>query len=363
MDKTLINRDVVVAESLNQKDPFSGRNKLFVFGDSYVDTGNTKTTDKGAWAFPYGITYPGKPSGRFSDGHISTDFLDSCFLHTAQLLRIKLPVTYAKKDDVDKTRLQYGMSFAYGGTGVFDTYVNYPNMTAQINYFEQLLGNVYSPPSDLSSSVALVSVAGNDYITLVRAYPNDPIGLYGAFKPFIRKVVNQTEVNLRRIHTLGVKKIAIPSLTPLWYIPALANYTSVAGIVQDLVEYHNALLQKSVAKLNKENNHSAFTIIDYYNTFLAIFNNTGGIPGNKSQQKQFHTPPKFNIFIFNIYNGNAGIPTFQNISIPCLGDDGKVCDDRKSAFFWDGIHPTQEGWKSVYKVLRHNITAALMPKA
>ena len=87
-------------------------------------------------------------------------------------------MTHSKKDDVDKTRLQYGMSFAYGGTGVFDTYVNYPNMTAQINYFEQLLGNVYSPPSDLSSSVALVSVAGNDYITLVRAYPNDPIGLY-----------------------------------------------------------------------------------------------------------------------------------------------------------------------------------------
>lgn len=81
-------------------------------------------------------------------------------------------MTYAKKDDVDTTRLQYGMSFAYGGTGVFDTYANYPNMTAQINLFEQLLGNVYSP-SDLSSSVALVSVAGNDYITYISQNRND----------------------------------------------------------------------------------------------------------------------------------------------------------------------------------------------
>ncbi|CAF1729395.1 unnamed protein product [Brassica napus] len=319
---------VVVAESLNQKHPFSGRNKLFVFGDSYVDIGNTKPDGTGAWAVPYGITYPGKPSGRFSDGHISTDFL-------AQLLRIKLPVTYAKKDDADKTRLQYGMSFAYGGTGVFDTYANYPNMTAQINLFEQLLGNVYSP-SDLSSSVALVSVAGNDYITFILANLKDPAKLLG-FKTFISQVVNQTELNLRKIHTLGVKKIAIPSLTPLWYIPKIANSSLIIKvIVQDLVEFHNGLLQKSVVKLNKENNHSAFTIIDYYNTFLTIFNNTGETPG---------------------------IPTFQNISIPCLGDDGKVCDDPKSAFFWDGIHPTQEGWKAVYKVLRHNITAALMPKA
>lgn len=75
-------------------------------------------------------------------------------------------------------------------------------------------------------------------------------------------------------------------------------------------------------------------------------------------------PQSFNILIFNIYvYGNAGIQMFPNPSIPCLSDNGTACDDPKSAFFWDGIHPTQEGWKSVYKVLRHNITAALMPKA
>lgn len=100
--------------------------------------------------------------------------------------------------------------------------------------------------------------------------------------------MNQTELNLRKIHTLGVKKIAIPSLKPLWYIPKIANSSLIIKvIVQDLVEFHNGLLQKSVVKLNKENNHSAFTIIDYYNTFLAVFNNKGEIPGKKSKQKQF----------------------------------------------------------------------------
>lgn len=85
-----------------------------------------------------------------------------------------------------------------------------------------------------------------------------------------------------------MKKIAIPSLKPLWYIPKIANSSLIIKvIVQDLVEFHNGLLQKSVVKLNKENNHSAFTIIDYYNTFLAVFNNKGEIPGKKSKQKQF----------------------------------------------------------------------------
>lgn len=325
---SLLFGDIDVVESSNQNLRFSGLNKLFVFGDSYVDTGNTKTTDKGAWDYPYGITYPGKPSGRFSDGYISTDFL-------AKLLRIKLPVTYSKKDDVDKTQLQYGMSFAYGGTGVFDTKVNYANMTGQINLFEQLLGNVYSP-SDLSSSVALVSVAGNDYLYFLAAHGHSVAELL-EIGSFIEKVVNQIEVNLRRIHTLGVKKIAIPSLTPLGYIPYFANGRKIIKDVVNniLVAKHNSLLRKVVAKLNKETNHSAFTIFDYYNGFMTVFNNKGEIPG---------------------------ILPFKTPFTECF-KNGTLCKDPRSAFFWDGIHPTQEGWKSVYTVLGKNITAALMPKA
>lgn len=49
--------------------------KLFVFGDSYVDTGNTNKEYPGSWKDPYGMTYPGKPSGRFSDGRVLTDYI------------------------------------------------------------------------------------------------------------------------------------------------------------------------------------------------------------------------------------------------------------------------------------------------
>jgi phospholipase/lecithinase/hemolysin len=49
--------------------------KLFVFGDSYADTGNTKKSKPGSWKEPYGITSPGKPTGRFSDGRVLTDFI------------------------------------------------------------------------------------------------------------------------------------------------------------------------------------------------------------------------------------------------------------------------------------------------
>ena len=52
--------------------------KLFVFGDSYVDAGNTRKDVQGSWKEPYGITFPGKPAGRFSDGRVFSDYIGMC---------------------------------------------------------------------------------------------------------------------------------------------------------------------------------------------------------------------------------------------------------------------------------------------
>lgn len=55
------------------------------------------------------------------------------------------------------------MNFAYGGTGVFKTSVSEPNMTTQIDFFQKLLEEKVYTEKDLDSSIALVSLAGNDY--------------------------------------------------------------------------------------------------------------------------------------------------------------------------------------------------------
>jgi len=58
--------------------------KLFVFGDSFVDTGNRDPNNNTYtaigrvnqnWAPPYGRTNPGEPAGRFSDGKVLSDLL------------------------------------------------------------------------------------------------------------------------------------------------------------------------------------------------------------------------------------------------------------------------------------------------
>ena len=56
---------------------------LFVFGDSYADTGNHDKLDSRInligeannrpWREPYGMTWPRSPFGRYSNGRVFTD--------------------------------------------------------------------------------------------------------------------------------------------------------------------------------------------------------------------------------------------------------------------------------------------------
>lgn len=76
---------------------------------------------------------------------------------------IESPIPFELRKSENGSSVENGMNFAYGGTGVFNTTVNEPNMTVQINYFEQQLEQNVFTKDDLNSSIALVSLAGNDY--------------------------------------------------------------------------------------------------------------------------------------------------------------------------------------------------------
>lgn len=108
------------------------------------------------------------------------------------------------------------------------------------------------------------------------------------FPGFIKEVVDQSEVNLRRIHKLGVKKIAMASLQPLGCLPSNTGFTSFQRCNASdnaYVNLHNTLLHKAVAKLNNETKPSTFVIIDLYNAFLTVLENKTSEPGIYSNIK------------------------------------------------------------------------------
>uniref|UniRef100_A0A6N2MHW0 SGNH hydrolase-type esterase domain-containing protein n=1 Tax=Salix viminalis TaxID=40686 RepID=A0A6N2MHW0_SALVM len=149
--------------------------KLFVFGDSYVDTGNSRKSLATSWKVPYGITFPGKPAGRFSDGRVLTDFL-------AKSIGIKSPISYRWRKVAGIEHWKNGMNFAY---------TLLPDNMTQIDFFQDIIHEKFYSGSDLHSSVALVSVAGNDYSNYIATN-----GSTQGWQPFITKVVNQLVMNI-----------------------------------------------------------------------------------------------------------------------------------------------------------------------
>ncbi|GLT94672.1 hypothetical protein SLE2022_124010 [Rubroshorea leprosula] len=302
-------------------------NKLFVFGDSYADTGNLDFQAY-SWNDPYGITFPGVPAGRFSNGRVFTDFL-------AEYLKIETPLPYTlwailqrftntniQLQQCSDEELTYGMNFAYGGTGVF---AERPNMTTQIDYFEYIVNQSVYTESELNSSMAFVSLAGNDYSILQGVYET-----LDELESYVKQVVDQLAINLKRIYNLGVMKVAVNTLEPLGCLPENAiTFQECNRSINVLSDIHNLYLREAVYKLNNETNSTSnFITLDLYTAF------------------------------------NTATATFENpYEACCVGTSSElvcgsvdangerqytVCDDPNISFFWDFAHPTQRGWEAVF---------------
>ncbi|GAB4833405.1 hypothetical protein Ancab_031648 [Ancistrocladus abbreviatus] len=315
--------------------------KLFVFGDSYADTGNTNKTLSDAWKVPYGMTFPGKPDGRWCNGHILTDYV-------AKFMSIRTPVAFRSWKN-HPNKLKQGMNFAYGGTGVFDIPgVVYPNMTRQIDLFQQLVDQKVYNSSDLQDSVVLVTLSGNDYSAYVAEYPNNyTVGIID----FIKKVVPQLVSNVERIYSMGVKQVLVANLQPLGCIPRItqAENSSVCDKFDNTAAgYHNLLLKAAVDKLNLDahkNDYQPFILLDLFDSFTYVFNNKGVPSGNIT----FENPLEACCLGIN-----------QNYHCASADKNGTklytLCDDPKSTFFWDGAHPSQRGWRSISLLLRDTLS-------
>ncbi|XP_034703268.1 GDSL esterase/lipase At5g03610-like isoform X2 [Vitis riparia] len=307
----------------------NGFTKLFVFGDSYVDTGNRNFSAR-SWNQPYGITLPGKPAGHYSNGRVFSDYI-------ASWMGIRSPTPYRWRK-MENTSLECGMNFAFGGTGVFDTLVSAPNMTIQIDLFQRQLQKKLYTKVDLNSSIALVSLAGNDYTAYLARN-----GTTEGLSAFTKSMIKQLGLNLQRIHGLGVRKIAVMNIQPLGCLPSetisdLYKNCSTSGNSVSL--FHNQVLEKTVEKLNNKSKESVFVILNMYKAFLSALKKQASQPGTL----KFKDPlrPCCEAVSTGYKCGNT--------------EDGKrmyvVCNNPNSTFFWDDVHPSQAGWRAVYLALK-----------
>ncbi|KAL6593105.1 hypothetical protein ACP70R_049191 [Stipagrostis hirtigluma subsp. patula] len=317
-----------------------GRRKtLWVFGDSYADTGNLGDLGRElthAWYDPYGATFPGRPTGRWSDGRVLTDFI-------ASAMGMPTPVAYKLRRRAAQGLLARGMNFAVGGAGVLDTGNFQRNLSAQIDLF-QAQRPTAAANAACDTGVAVVVVSGNDYSY---AADKDKDNGTSAAIAYIPTVVRRLREQLRRLRDeAGMRKVVVTNLHPMGCTPLFTravNYTGCDPLANAGAAQHNAALQSVLAGLDPANR--TFLLLDLNAPFAAFVEGDGG--GRFAEPRR----PCCESFTADGYCGEQ--------------DDGgrrqyTLCDDPGKHFYWDDVHPTQAAWAAVAETFRPNIQQFLL---
>ncbi|CAO2170622.1 unnamed protein product [Urochloa humidicola] len=320
--------------------------RVFAFGDSLTDTGNFLLSvpddfPDPARNLPYGQTFFGRPSGRYSDGRNLLDFF-------AEAFGLPFVPPYLGGGD-----FEYGANFAVGGAtaldgsffrerGVEPTWTPH-SLGEQMQWFKKLRSSVAPLETErsdmMSNSLFFVGeVGGNDYNHLiVRDKSLDEL------HELVPNVVGAISNAITDLISLGAKKLVVPGNFPIGCVPLYLSifpsqkedyYDEQTGCIKwlnEFAEYHNRMLQEELEKLR--NLYPDVTIIyaDYYGASLNIF----------------RAPLKFGFTVpLNACCGSDA-PYNCSPSVLCGRPGSTVCSDPSKYISWDGLHFTEASYKVV----------------
>ncbi|KAL8161852.1 LOW QUALITY PROTEIN: hypothetical protein V2J09_013341 [Rumex salicifolius] len=291
---------------------------LYVFGDSIVENGNNNnffTIAKGNY-YPYGIDFPKGATGRFCNG--KTDY---------HILHPMLVQQFGEK---------IGFNYASSACGILPESGMFLgkclNLDKQIRYFhdtiEWRLKKYYTNPEELSEhlskSILLFVIGNNDYLNnyMNKAY----INTYKKMNPeeFSEFLVNYLARQLKKLYTLGVRKIIFSEIAPVGCMPYMSNRTSINQETcnetkNEIVSVFNQGVQKLFSNLSSILPDSKFVVSQNFKLVHEIVNNPTQYGFDNSRHSCCEATKKELKCV-------RGIPP---------------CKDRKKYCFWDGFHTTE----------------------
>eukprot|EP00250_Pteridium_aquilinum_P006092 c16075_g1_i1 orf=300-1358(+) len=316
---------------------------LFVFGDSYADTGNHNPYVpilNRPWKSPYGKTWPGEGTGRYSDGKVFTDYF-------AEYLGLpSAPITARMaKGKKEYEEGMNGINFAYGGSGMFSTFGPIiPRVNSQIQQFRDLLQSGFLSKDLIATSMILFVVCGNDYTAYGDNHPNDE-----GILDFVPDVASEIDGTLKAFYELGARKISVTKMLPYGCYPKVTskiNYSRCNASQNARTILHNKLLTNHVAEFKALHSDVEIVMLDFQQAFEMAFE------GHYDE--------------VDLLNVDSSFQRRINLR-PCCDGTGegsscgetdflgrklyKVCENVEDFFFWDNVHPSHAGWEALSKVL------------
>ncbi|KAA8515024.1 hypothetical protein F0562_018189 [Nyssa sinensis] len=304
----------------------------FIFGDSLVDNGNNNDLQTSAKVNypPYGVDFPGGPTGRFTNGRTRVDIL-------AELLGFEdyiPPFATARGNGILK-----GVNYGSGGAGIrnetgqqlgdricLDTQLENHNVT--ISRIAVLLGNESLAEEHLRTCLYTVGMGSNDYINNYLRPEFYPTSRLYTPEQYAAVLTEQYSRQLRILYNYGARKVGVLGLGPIGCIPFEANGSLCVGRINDYVNVFNKKVLSLVNDLNHNLTDAHFIFIDP-SRVLSVDPSSSGIT----------------ILLTPCCKVSTGYGKGQCIphSVPC--------SIRATSVFFDAFHPTE---------IVHGLVAAML---
>ncbi|KAL4191904.1 hypothetical protein AMTRI_Chr06g169600 [Amborella trichopoda] len=242
------------------------RVKFFIFGDSLVDAGtnNYINTSKNHQAnfLPYGEnSFFAKPTGRFSDGRITPDFI-------AKLAKLPLIPPYLEPG-ADHS---HGANFASAGAGILNktNRGEVVTMDMQIeqyfNLSEKFKRNLGDSKANqvLSNAVYYMTAGLNDYKVFVMDYEDQ---LSYCKDEFVRNVIGNLSTQIHKLYKRGgARKFVFTSLKPLGCTPGMRSHMGgrCLATASSFVTHHNDALENLLISLTSKLSGFQYVFFDHH---------------------------------------------------------------------------------------------------
>ncbi|XP_062114923.1 GDSL esterase/lipase At3g48460-like [Humulus lupulus] len=318
--------------------------KIYAFGDSFTDTGNTRSAT-GPSGFnhasnpPYGMTFFHHPTNRYSDGRLVIDFV-------AQSLSLPYlpPYKYIKGNSPN------GVNFAVAGSTAIDhEFFVKNNLTLNITpqsietqllwfdkYLKKSVGckaqNGICRAADLDDALFWVGEIGvNDYAyTIGSTVSSDTIRKMGisSYTRFLTALLK------KGAKYLVVQGLPMSGCLPMAMTLAPPNDRDNIGCVKSVNNQsytHNLAILKLVKSLRRQFPRAVITYADYWTAYLTVMQSPAKFGIKETFKACCGTGDPYNFDVFSV----CGMPTIS------------ACRNPSQYVNWDGVHLTEAMYKVV----------------
>ncbi|XP_020217466.1 GDSL esterase/lipase At3g48460 [Cajanus cajan] len=314
--------------------------RVFAFGDSFTDTGNTKNAE-GPSGFghvsnsPYGTTFFNHSTNRYSDGRLVIDFVAE-----ALSLPYLPPYRHIRGNDT------FGVNFAVAGSTAINHLffvrnnlsldITPQSIQTQIIWFNRYLQSQECQEAkcnDFDDTLFWFGEIGvNDYAyTLGSSVPDDTI----------RKLaISSVSGALQALLEKGAKYLVVQGLpltgclTLSMYLAPPDNRDEIGCVrsVNNQSYHHNLVLQAKLDEFRKQYPQAVILYADYYNAYRTVMKD----------------PSKYGFKeVFDVCCGSGEPPYNFSVFATCGTPNATVCGNPSQYINWDGVHLTEAMYKAI----------------